>query len=156
VATDPAKYLSGHFNTNIPMAGLMGITVSSCTPDALILEAPLGPNRNDKGTAFAGSIYAAAVLAGWGMVTARLLEQGMRVPVVIERSGMQYLSPVRGPFTARCPAPPGKTWGTFMDRVRSGKNARIELAVDLLEGTSTRARFTGVLVALGGSGEPAA
>lgn len=75
-------------------------------PQALILEAPLDPNRNDKGTAFAGSIYAATV---------------------------QYTAPVWGPFTARCTAPPPESWEPFMERVRSGKNARIELTVELLQ-----------------------
>ena len=44
----------------------MGLEVSHYDGQSLSLTAPLNLNDNDKGTAFGGSLYCAAVMAGWG------------------------------------------------------------------------------------------
>ncbi|MCK4565641.1 MAG: YiiD C-terminal domain-containing protein, partial [Verrucomicrobia bacterium] len=61
----------------------------------LELTAPLQPNINDKGTAFAGSISSLLVLAGWGVVTLRLQEAGIRADVAVSRSETDYKRPIR-------------------------------------------------------------
>ena len=50
----------------IPLASALAIEVASCTREEILVRAPLTPNRNLHGTAFAGSLFAVCVLTGWG------------------------------------------------------------------------------------------
>ena len=50
---------------------------------AITLSAPLAPNINDKGTAFAGSTAGLATLTGWCLITLWLREQGIAADVMI-------------------------------------------------------------------------
>ena len=47
---------------DFPLARHIGIVVDSAGDDGIVLRAPLGPNANDKGTAFGGSLFSVAVL----------------------------------------------------------------------------------------------
>lgn len=53
------------------------------TPDKLIIRAPLSANVNDKGTVFAGSIYSAAVLAGWQAVNYSMITRGVTASAAV-------------------------------------------------------------------------
>jgi len=79
----------------IALAKAMRVSVSGYSSGCLELTAPLRPNINDKGTAFAGSISSLLVLAGWGLVTLRLKEAGIQAEVVVSKSETDYRNPVR-------------------------------------------------------------
>jgi thioesterase domain-containing protein len=81
---------------DIAPARAMQISVSSYSNEGLELAAPLQPNINDKGTAFAGSISSLLVLAGWGVITLRLRDAGIPVDVVVSKSEIDYKRPVCG------------------------------------------------------------
>ena len=78
----------------LPITGALGIAVVSAPPGALVLQMPLAPNRNHKGTAFAGSLSALTTLAGWSLLWLALREAGDHAHVVIQDSSMRYLKPV--------------------------------------------------------------
>lgn len=73
----------------------MRITVVDYSGERLELAAPLAPNINDKGTAFAGSTASLLVLAGWGLVSLRLRDAGIKAEVVVAKSETDYKRPVR-------------------------------------------------------------
>ena len=50
---------------NIPIMGGMGLRVVAANAQGVTVQIPIEPNRNDKGTLFAGSSYSGLVLAGW-------------------------------------------------------------------------------------------
>ena len=76
-------------------AKAMGIRVSKVWKHGLELCAPLGCNRNDKGTAFAGSIASILTLAGWGLLTLQLRERGLEPDILVVSSKIKYASPVK-------------------------------------------------------------
>ena len=59
------------------------------------LHAPLEPNCNDKGSAFAGSLSSLLVLAGWATVTRRLQAETLAADVMVVESQTRFLRPAR-------------------------------------------------------------
>ncbi len=84
-----------HIFSDIPPALAMGITVSNHWKNGIELSAPLDCNRNDKGTAFAGSIASILTLAGWGLLTLKLNERGFAPDIMAGASTISYLRPAK-------------------------------------------------------------
>lgn len=89
----------------IPLTKAMRFRIEYRPPHTVRIHAPLAPNRNDKGTAFAGAIHSALVLAPWCLLTRLLEEQGIKADVMVYRSEVKFLKPVRADFVAECSAP---------------------------------------------------
>lgn len=81
-------------------ARAMGIQVSDFENGHIVLFAPFGLNRNDKGTAFAGSIASLLTLAGWGAITLLLKEAGLEADVMVVKSEINYSSAARSALFA--------------------------------------------------------
>ncbi|HEU0277381.1 MAG TPA: YiiD C-terminal domain-containing protein [Rhodanobacteraceae bacterium] len=84
----------------IPLARAMQLAVSRYSGDALELEAPLAPNRNDKGCAFGGSLTALMTLAAWGLVELDLRGRGLACDIFVGDSQVRYQEPVWGALHA--------------------------------------------------------
>lgn len=98
--------LQAIWHDEIPLAKFIGIEAASFTNGELVARAPFAPNLNLHGTAFAGSLFAVCVLAGWGRVWLglRALEQsGM---IVVADSRIEYRRAVRGDLVCRCSTVP--------------------------------------------------
>jgi thioesterase domain-containing protein len=131
----------------IPLTRAIGLTVTRYDAFGLALRAPLAPNTNHKSTAFAGSLNAAATLAGWGFVWLILRERDLRGTVVIQDSTAQYRLPVRDDFVALCHAPPSEQLDAFVAALRRRGKARIALKVEVRNGDErTAVAFTGSYV----------
>jgi thioesterase domain-containing protein len=78
----------------IPLTRAMGLSVTEAGPNRVVLRAPLEPNHNHKRTAFGGSLYSLAVLAGWSLLWIRLKQSELKGHVVIAKSEVEYLRPV--------------------------------------------------------------
>jgi len=91
----------------IPLTKAMGLVVEEAGPDLVRLALPLEPNHNHKNTAFGGSLYSAAVLAGWGVLWCALKARGLEAQVVVVGSGERFLKAVDSDFAAECVAAPG-------------------------------------------------
>ena len=74
---------------------------------------PLQPNCNLHSSMFGGSLYCAALLAGWGWLHLRLREAGLDGAVVIKDAQISYLLPVTGAALACCTAPDELAWQKF-------------------------------------------
>ncbi|MDO5506182.1 MAG: YiiD C-terminal domain-containing protein [Pseudoxanthomonas suwonensis] len=102
----------------------------------LVLAAPLAANLNDKGCAFGGSLVSLMTLAGWSLVTLRLLRAGIDADVFVAESQVHYLKPLyedlRAEASARAPA----DWDGFIATVRERGRARIHIdaAVAMADG----------------------
>ena len=82
----------------------MGLKVMEASASKVVLSAPIEPNHNHKQTAFGGSLYSLAVLAGWSLLWIRLKEAGLQGHVVIASTDVQYLKPVKEDFRATAEA----------------------------------------------------
>ena len=90
-------YLQNRIVQEFALARHMGIVVESADDAAVVLRAPLALNANYKGTAFGGSLYSVAVLAGWAWVTRHLAAQGRgRRHADSQESSVHFSAPRRG------------------------------------------------------------
>jgi thioesterase domain-containing protein len=94
--------LTATWHREIPIVAAMGATVDSYDGRALTVRAPMHPNRNVHGTTFAGSLYSACVLTGWGAVWLALRERGLDGVIYAAESAVQYRKAVAGDFVCRC------------------------------------------------------
>lgn len=125
-AADLEAYLYRH----IPLSRAMQVRVVQYDGTSLQLAAPLEPNHNDKGTAFAGSIGGLASLAGWGLMMLWSQHLGP-CHVAIAHADIRYRKPLRGAFhaTAHLPgeAETGQFRRDFLERGRGKLPVRIEV-----------------------------
>lgn len=124
----------------------MGIEVVVASPERVLLECPLEPNRNHRGTGFGGSIASIATLAGWAWIWVMMRERTVPPNIVISKSSMEYLHPVEASFSAELRPPSDGQIKAFIDSFDRRGSARIELKVDVLCQGEEVALFTGSFV----------
>jgi thioesterase domain-containing protein len=113
---------------DIPLARHIGVQVLAWDGHSLVLGAPLDANSNHKGTAFGGSLYSLAVLAGWGVLLLELEARGIDAEIVIQACAVDYRMPVTGDFTARAVAPDRAQIERCVRMFNRYGKARIEIA----------------------------
>lgn len=115
----------------IPITKAMGITLKDYDDDALTLFAPLWPNRNDKGTAFAGVLSTLVTLAGWSYTQISLEHHGFDAVAVVAESHLSYRRPAAGDLWATCRGPDRETRRRFFELLAENGKARWKLEAEL-------------------------
>lgn len=128
---------------DIPLARAMDLTVAGYSGSTLSLRAPLEKNGNHKSTAFGGSLYSLAVLAGWGLLTLKVDESGRRGRIVIQESRIRYLQPVAEDFVATCRLDSEKALATFFRTYDRRGVGRIDLCCSIEANGATAVAFEG-------------
>lgn len=118
---------------DIPPAQAMGITVSKHWKNGLELSAPFESNRNDKGTAFAGSIASILTLAGWGLLTLKLTESGLHPEIMAVTSNINYARPAKQALIASAEISNSELERICND-LRTKQRSRARLAITLRSG----------------------
>lgn len=142
-----AARLQAKFLREIPLTRHLGLRVDAYHGNELRISAPLAPNVNDKGTAFAGSLNALMTLAGWGLVQLRLQEAGESCDIVIHKAELVYSAPIRTAFQAVA-AVTEADWAAGMQRLKSRGRGRILVATRAEANGETAATLAGQYVAL--------
>jgi thioesterase domain-containing protein len=140
-------YLQNRILQEFALARHMGIVVESADDAAVVLRAPLALNANYKGTAFGGSLYSVAVLAGWAWATRHLAAQGLAADAVIQESNVRFLQPVHGELHARAVAPAAAHIGKFRKMLERSGRGRIRLRVEIEYERTLAMLFEGVFAA---------
>ncbi|MEP4076578.1 YiiD C-terminal domain-containing protein [Haloferula sp.] len=141
-----AAELQAYLHEQIPVSRLMEISVVECGTDRLVLSAPLGPNHNHLGTAFGGSLATIATLAGYGALWTALGDRDAHV--VVKKSEIEYLRPVKNDILATCRLPEGGVGESFCRVFQAKGKARMILDVSIGEGGNECVRFRGEFVAV--------
>ena len=141
------EYLQRRLDREFPLARHIGVRADSVDDRRVVLRAPFAPNANYKGTAFGGSLYSVAVLAGWAWVTRYLAARGLAADAVIQESSVRFLSPVQGELRARTAAPPEAQIDKFRKMLQRAGRGRIRLRVEINYGETLAALFEGVFAA---------
>lgn len=132
----------------------MGIEIYMWNGSQIELAAPLAPNLNDKGTAFAGSIDALLDLAGWSVITLALRDAGLEADVMIVKSTTEYLAAIRSDMTAASEIS-GREFNRIVDELDKGGRSRVELEVRLCSNDRMCAHMNAGYVVIGKSNPPA-
>lgn len=115
----------------IPLTREIGIRAVTCSPERVILSAPLQPNLNHKCTAFGGSLYSVAVLCGWSLVHCLMKQHSLEGHIVIQHSDVDYRAPVDGEIVASCEIKDKSLLDRFIQRYQRKGLARIKLDVTI-------------------------
>lgn len=107
IYVDSAASLEKTFHEMIPISRAMGLTVVSYADGELIVKAPLAPNQNHQHSAFGGSLFAVAALAGWGLMQLKLSELMLDCNTVVMGGEVSYQRPVYDDLVCRCALPAG-------------------------------------------------
>jgi thioesterase domain-containing protein len=94
--TADSDRLENTWHRRIPLAAAMQLKVSDYNSQTLKTTAPLAPNVNLHGTAFAGSLYSICALTGWGYIWRAGRQIGIEGEIVLGRGEIAYLRPVTG------------------------------------------------------------
>jgi thioesterase domain-containing protein len=140
--------LKKKLRAKIPATRRLGIEPVQGDDGALMLQAPLAPNRNDKGTAFAGSLSAVATLAGWSAIWLALRDAGLQGVIVIQDCTIRYRRPVTRDFEACCPLPTPVQISRLLTALRRHGKARMKLRVVIREAGADAVTFVGRYVVL--------
>lgn len=129
----PAESLQALLYEEIPLCRAMQVRVERWQDHQLCLSLPLAANGNPHGTQFGGSLYCAALLAGWGWLHLRLAESGLAGAVVIRNAQISYLLPLEGDALSCCSAPAGEDWQRFVTLFQRRGVARLTLNSEVLD-----------------------
>ncbi|AWB66785.1 GNAT family N-acetyltransferase [Saccharobesus litoralis] len=137
--------LQDTWDTEIPVAHLMGIKVHQFTGYVLETRAALNANLNLHGTMFAGSIYSLATLSGWGLIFLMLKEKGLKGEIVLGDGNIHYHKPLTHVPRALCHV--SSVEGN-LKALERGRKVRVKLKVNILDEDKPVAEFFGVFVVL--------
>ena len=137
--------LTATWHRDIPLAAAMSIGVASFDGRTLAARAPLPPNRNIHGTAFAGSLYSICVLTGWGAIWLALREQALNGLIVVAASDIQYRKGVAGDLVCSC-TPDASALQSGLELFRTTRRMSIELGCTIDSGDKRAVTFKGKYV----------
>lgn len=144
LTTMPSLDLNAFFAEHIPLTRAMQLRLERWDDDGLLLSAPLAPNVNDKGTAFAGSLSSIITLSGWALTTLILHEAGeTAAQVAVGRAELDYRRPVRERLLARCPRPAPEAVTAFLAGYRERGKSHWKLQAEILSGGEPAVRLLG-------------
>ncbi|MFT5575796.1 MAG: thioesterase domain-containing protein [Bermanella sp.] len=144
-----ANRLTEFVQTHLPTAQALQISVADYDSHSLTLTAPLGPSVNDKQTAFGGSLYVVAVMAGWGMVYLRCREAGIDPNIVVARGEIDYHAPVDSDIVVSSLALEETEWQRFLGDFKTRGKAKIELSTQVLRAGKPAVSFKGLYAIIG-------
>jgi thioesterase domain-containing protein len=141
-------YLQDRLDREFPLVRHIGVKVQSADDRGVVLRAPFAPNINDNGTAFGGSLFSVAVLAGWAWATRYLAAREIGADAVIQESTIRYLAPVTGELRAVLVAPEASAVDKFRRMLERAGRGRIRLQVAVFDGRTLATQFDGSYAAL--------
>lgn len=145
IAESEIALLAETWRSGIPLTEAMRVTPQQFADETLTVAAELAPNVNVHGTAFAGSLYAVAALAGWGLVHLTLRRAGIDdAGIVIAEGRIRYLRPVQERILARCSMPPEVLAAGLAELGGDAGRGRFALQAELHAGDRVAVRFDGI------------
>lgn len=142
---DWCQLLQDAWHQHIPLSEKMGVRIQQYTGQHFITTMPETGNQNPHQTIFAGSQFSLATLTGWGLIWLLLRERHLGGAIVLADAHIRYSQPLIGKPEAI--ADLGSLSGD-LDRLASGRKARVSLDVLLRGADATGAIFKGIYMVL--------
>lgn len=130
-----AEAFVAELRRDIPIAAFMGLRASAWDGRCLTLQAPLAPNLNDKGTAFAGSLASLSTVTGWALLMLWAREHIGPCHVAVYHSELRYRHPVTADFAATATLPGEAALLRLRERIASHGRGRVDVAITLGAGS---------------------
>lgn len=105
IFVDSPEALERAFRELIPISEAIGVKVVSYDQGELVISAPLSKNINHQHSAFGGSLFSVAALAGWGLMQLKLSELELDCNTVVMGGEVKYSRPVYDDLVCHCRLP---------------------------------------------------
>ena|SRR5690625_3069635 len=142
----PAE-LTTQLHRLIPLTEAMAVEVSALSAEGLTLSAPLTRNHNHAGSAFAGSLYSLASIAGWAFLYQLAQREELAAELVLADGQIRYRRPLSQDLTAELQISVNEQ-ERFLQSLADGHKARLRISVGLPNLEQAAAQFQGLYVAL--------
>jgi len=109
----------------------MGLKAVAADDRSLTLQAPLAPNVNDKGTAFAGSLASLSTVTGWALLMLWAREHLGPCLVAVSHAELRFRHPVSDAFEATASLPDSDALAQLRARLASHGRGRVTLDIVL-------------------------
>ena len=140
---DDARRLQNLMREQIPLCDFMQITIAELHADSIQVHAPIAPNRNLHGSAFAGSLSALTAVTGWALVTHNGQSRFGEVSVVVKKAEVEYLKPVTDEQIVIEAALEKEDLSGFFERIELKGRGSIEVQVKIQSAGETAVKLTG-------------
>ena len=129
----------------IPLAQAMEVTLTH-SGGWVATTAPLAPNQNHMGTAFAGSLSAICMLTGWAQL---LMLLGLDFPgdIVLKNADLRYLRPVSGDIVAEVTTLSNDATEKFLEEIAASGKADLTLKVQVKANGKVAVAYRGTYTA---------
>ena len=131
---------------DIPLLQHMQVKFSQYDGRCLRLDAPLAANKNDKHTAFGGSLASLATICGWSLVSLQTRTADLDCNVVVVESQIKYTAAATGDFNASADISPDRQ-RLFLHKLAQTGRSRLTLSVAIRQGEQAVAEFDGSYLA---------
>lgn len=140
------QQLTDYLHREVPLTAAMQIRVLQCAPDVVEIAAPLTPNLNLHGTAFAGSLATLSLISGWTVLHAALRDAKLKTHLVAQKSECTFHAPGTQELRAiaRLPA---KEWTHFVSALQKKGRARINIVTEVRTGGTLAVTHIGTYAA---------
>lgn len=130
----------------IPLTAAMQARVLRSAAGEVEISAPLAPNKNLHGTAFAGSLATLGLISGWVVLDRALHEASLKAHLVAQKNECVFHAPATQELraVARIPA---EEWSRFMATLNSKGRARINVVTEIHAGETLAVTHTGTYAA---------
>lgn len=126
-----ARAFVAELRRDMPLAAFMGVEALAWDGHQLTLQAPLSPNINDKGTAFAGSLASLSTVTGWALLMLWAREHIGPCHVAVYHGELRYRHPVSSTFAATANLPSAEVLNRLRQRLHSHGRGRVDLTISL-------------------------
>ncbi|HLQ84847.1 MAG TPA: YiiD C-terminal domain-containing protein [Salinisphaeraceae bacterium] len=121
----------------IPLARAAGIHLQAAGDNTLVARAPFAANSNPHATVFGGSLYVAALVAGYAQTVWLLEAAALEATVVIRHAEADYRRPLQGEIVAHVAPLDATACARFLDAVKRRGRGRIDLTVSVANARMT-------------------
>jgi len=122
--------ISDRLHQQVPLSKHLGVNVSDYRDYAVTVEAPLEPNINSHGTAFAGSLYSVAAVTGVSLINLSLMDHGIEPSVLLVRAEVTYVKPVAHDIKASAVVEES-TFKAFLGALKNKGKSRIDINIEV-------------------------
>lgn len=133
--------LQNTIRSTIPMAQTMDFSITTLEPLRMVTRAPLAPNINIHGTAFAGALYTLGALTAWGMLQSRLPAGAV---LVMMEGNIRYRRPLKAELMARCEVDDADM-AAFLEGLDANGRSKLSVKVGIGDQGQPAAEFTGLM-----------
>lgn len=131
------------YHSKIPISKHMGIKVKDYNGTRLTIVAPLSNNINHQNSAFGGSLFSLAALAGWGLLQLKMAEENLDCNTVIAGGDVEYMAPIFADFSCECSIPEKAVYDVFLEKLHKKSRASLQLEPNIFCDGKKSMKFSG-------------